>query len=116
MAIIKSGNSFDNLTVNATSKAVRVTEYGKNKRPVGSYSDTVQYNPTKWTYRATSTAANLGPAAAGYVMTIRGCDQKLIKIQRICYSLSISTAAKTIPITVALLQYDWTAGGQTSEF
>lgn len=82
MAVIKSGASSDQLTIDATSKAARVTPY-----------DTLGNNRgTKPTYRAATTANVVAAAGAAMFFVIAGSSTKTIIVQRIMVSGSTLTA------------------------
>lgn len=103
MAIIKSGATSDNLTIDPVSKAARVTLYNND----GSY------NGEKATYRA-STIIPFTPAVTinRTIFTIGGSASKTIRIKRIRISGFSLTAVQYIAINV--VKYSTATSGGTS--
>lgn len=102
MAIIKSGASSDNMTVDATSKAARVTLYDTRGNAMCS----------KATYRA-STADTVAAAASATApfFVIYGSGTKTIKVQRIVVTGFTTT---TLAIQgVSLIKYSSAPTGGT---
>jgi hypothetical protein len=73
MAVIKSGASSDQLSIDATSKAARVTLYSQDGL----------YNGEKATYRAATTASVVAAAGAAMFFVIAGSATKTIRVRRI---------------------------------
>jgi hypothetical protein len=73
MAVIKSGASTDQLTIDATSKAARVTLYQSD----GTYGG------EKATYRAATTASVVAAAGAAMFFVIAGSATKTVRVRRI---------------------------------
>lgn len=73
MAVIKSGATTDQLTIDPTSKAARVTLYDSSGN----------YQGKKQTYSASTTAAFAAPAGTTSFFAIAGSSTKTIKIQKI---------------------------------
>lgn len=83
MAVIKSGASSDQLTVDATSKAARVTQYDTNGNPIGI---------RKQTYRAATPSTLAAPGnATNPFFVIYGSDTKIVKVTRIWISTPTTT-------------------------
>jgi hypothetical protein len=103
MAVIKSGASSDNLTIDATSKAARVTLYDVEGNPLSK----------KATYRA-STLTAFVPAvtAARPIFLIEGSASKTITVKRISFSGASLTAVQYLSINVS--KYSTAASGGTS--
>ncbi len=73
MAIIKSGASTDQLTIDPTSKAARVTLYGSDGTYIGERA----------TYRAATTANVVAAAGAAMFFVIAGSSTKTVKVWHI---------------------------------
>lgn len=103
MAIIKSGASSDQLTIDATSKAARVTLYNSD----GSY------NGEKATYRA-STLIPFVPAVTINIpwFLIEGSATKTIIVKRIAVSGATLTAVAYL--TVNVVKFSTAAAGGTA--
>lgn len=103
MAVIKSGASTDNLTVDPTSKAARVTLYDSLGQAI------VQ----KATYRAATTAV-LVPAVTVNIpwLIIAGSATKTVRVQRIQISGLTLTAVAYLHVNLA--KYSTNATGGTS--
>ncbi len=103
MAVIKSGASSDQLTVDPLSKAARVTLYNLD----GSY------NGEKATYRA-STLIPFVPAVTINIpfFLIEGSATKIITVKRIAVSGATLTAVAYLTINVA--KYSTAASGGTA--
>lgn len=103
MAVIKSGASSDNLTVDPTSKAARVTLYDAAGNLVAQ----------KRTYRAATTAV-LVPAVTVNVpwLVVRGSATQTMRLQRIQISGLTLTAVAYLHVNVA--KYSTSASGGTS--
>jgi hypothetical protein len=102
MAVIKSGASSDNLTVDATSKAARVTMYDARGNLMGS----------KPTYRACTadTVAAAASATAPFAV-IYGSASKTLRVQRIIVS-GLTTTTLAIQ-GVSLIKYSSQPTGGT---
>lgn len=84
MAIIKSGASSDQLTIDSTSKAARVT---------GLYDSNGIYYGRKYTYKACANSITVA-AGTGIFFAIYGSSTKTISIQRININgLTLTTPA-----------------------
>lgn len=105
MAVIKSGASTDELTIDATSKAARVTLYNSD----GSY------NGEKATYRA-STIDGLVTATGADVpfLNIIGSASKTITVKRIAVSGVTLTAVAYLMVNVVKLSTASTGGTSTT--
>lgn len=103
MAIIKSGASSDQLTIEATSKAARVIPYNLDGT----------YNGEKATYRA-ATIVPFVPAVTINIpwFLIEGSATKTITIKRIAVSGTTLTAVQYLAINVA--KYSTAASGGTA--
>lgn len=103
MAIIKSGASSDQLTIDATSKAARVTLYNND----GSY------NGEKATYRASSIIPFV-PAVTINIpwFLIEGSASKTIVVKRIAVSGATLTAVAYL--TVNVVKFSTAASGGTA--
>lgn len=105
MAVIKSGISSDNLTVDATSKAARVTLYDSLGNLVAQ----------KRTYRSATTAV-LVPAVTVNVpwLIIKGSATQTMRVQRIQISGLTLTAVAYLHINLAKYSTNATGGTSTS--
>ena len=105
MAVIKSGASTDLLTIDATSKAARVTPYNSD----GSYAG------EKATYRA-ATLVPFVPAVAANVpwFLIEGSATKTIIVKRIAVSGATLTAVAYLTVNVAKFSTAASGGTATS--
>lgn len=105
MAVIKSGASSDNLTVDPLSKAIRVTQYNLD----GSY------NGEKATYRA-STIIPLVVAVTANVpfFNIIGSASKKVTVKRIAISGASLTAVAYLAVNVVRLSTASTGGTSTT--
>lgn len=84
MAIIKSGATSDQLTIDATSKAARVTLY---------HSDGA-YGGEKRTYRAATNSTVAAPAATGSFFILSGSATTTVRVRMIRISgMSVATLA-----------------------
>lgn len=103
MAVIKSGASSDNLTVDATSKAARVSHYDTLGNVTGQ----------KATYRAATTAPLVAAVTVDVPwFIIQGSATKTIRVQRIQISgLSLTAVAY---LNVSLNKYSTNFSGGTS--
>lgn len=102
MAIIKSGATSDNLTIDATSKAARISPY-----------DTAgTYRGKKKTYRASSEAFVAAVTADTPWFLIEGSSSKTITVTRMTVSGCTLTAVAYIVVAVA--KYSTAASGGTS--
>ena len=98
MAVIKSGNSSDQLTVDATSKAARVTIYGTDGRPVN----------TADTYGISS--FHTPPATPNNLVIIEGSASKTVRVIAMCI-FTQTTAAGSVQFF--LKKYSTAATGGT---
>lgn len=105
MAIIKSGASSDQLTIDPTSKAARVTLYNSDGT----------YNGEKATYRA-STLDPFVPAVTADIpwFLIEGSASKTIVVKRIAVSGITLTAVAYLVVNVCKYSTSWTGGTATS--
>lgn len=104
MAIIKSGASSDNLTIDATSKAARVTLYNSDGT----------YNGEKRTYRA----ATIIPLVAAVtvnraIFNITGSASQLVTVKRIAVSGATLTAVGYFAVNVVKYSTSTTGGTST---
>lgn len=102
MAVIKSGATSDQLTIDATSKAARCSEYA---------SDGV-YMGRKPTYRAATIAVLVAAASAAPFLIIEGSATKKVTIQRVI--LSGFTLTAVAYATIEARKYSTAASGGTS--
>lgn len=84
MAIIKSGASTDQLTIDATSKAARSTQYN---------SSGVAFNPNLPTFVAAVAPTATTAGTAGVIANILGSASKTVRVYRISILGTIATTA-----------------------
>lgn len=96
MAVIKSGATTDQLTIDATSKAARVTAYDN--------SGSILYRQQSYVGGVTATASAAG---TGVLANIKGSATKTVKVYRIRV---LATVATTVIITTFLLAKRTVAG------
>lgn len=104
MAVIKSGASTDQLTIDPTSKAARVSIYASDGTYVGQ----------KATYRASTIGTITVVSGTAPFFTIYGSATKTIRIRRIWYSATIATAAANVIILVSKRSSTPTGGTSTA--
>ena len=102
MAIIKSGASTDVMTVDAVSKAARVTLYDSLGVPIGF---------RKTTYRAAISALLAGASTSPF-LTIEGSATKTVILQRVVLSGAALTAVQYLNYEAK--KYSTAASGGTS--
>lgn len=105
MAVIKSGASTDQLTIDATSKAARVTLYNSDGA----------YNGQKATYRASTIIPLVAAVTVNVpIFNIIGSASKTIVVKRICVSGGTLTAVGYFAVNVEKLSTASTGGTSTS--
>lgn len=104
MAVIKSGASTDQLTIDPASKAARVTIYSSDGTYVGQ----------KATYRASTIGTITVVSGTAPFFTIYGSATKTIRIRRIWYSATIATAAANVIILASKRSSTPTGGTSTA--
>lgn len=102
MSVIKSGATSDQLTVDPTSKAARVTLYDSNGREITF--------GTKATYRAVDKAATTVGSATAPFLVLQGSATKTIRITRIQHSSSAATGTNA---DVWISKFTTISGGTT---
>lgn len=103
MAIIKSGASTDQLSVDATSKAARVTIYdvrGNAAVQKATYSAGLTFTATA--------------AGTGIFFNIIGSASKTVRVQRISFWATCATAAVAVPALVSKRTAATTGGTATT--
>ena len=90
MAVIKSGASSDTLTIDATSKAARITPYDARGNNRG----------VKATYRASTGATFTAANGTAPFFAIGGSATKTIIVQRIFYTATKATAAANVVLNL----------------
>lgn len=103
-AVIKSGASSDQLTIGATSKAARVTEYDDRGNSVGQKS----------TYSAGTTTATATAAGTGPFFSICGSATKTIRVQKFNMNGSVATAATRSNVVLKKTSTATSAGTPTA--
>ena len=105
MAIIKSGASSDNLTIDPISKAARVTMYNANG----------EYNGQKATYRASTLVPLVCAVTADRAFfIISGSASKTVIVKRICISGGTLTAVGYFAVNVVRYSTATTGGTSTT--
>lgn len=102
MAVIKSGATSDQLTIDPTSKAARASQYASDGA----------YRGPKATYRAATAAVLVAPASAASFFIIEGSASKTIRLQRALVSGMTLTAVAYG--SVQLEKYSTAATGGTA--
>lgn len=102
MAVIKSGASTDQLTVDVTSKAARETPYDSRGNNRG----------LKATYRAATANAVVAAAGTGLFFLIEGSSTKTIRLQRL--GVSGETLTAVAYANIQLQKYSTAASGGTA--
>jgi len=104
MAVIKSGATSDQLTIDATSKAARVTLYdeaGNNLSP-------------RDTYRASTTAVFAAAAGTAPFFALYGSATKTIKVKKVVISGLTLTAVAYLNLNIAKYSTAISAGTATA--
>lgn len=96
MAIWKSGNSSDLLTINPTSKAARTTLYGSDGA----------VRVTKVGFRMASTGTFVAAAGTGAFLALTGSGSRIITVQRLLVTVPTPTAAAYLGV----LARKWSGG------